>query len=290
MVSVLSLHTVLRRAAAAVLLLAAVALPAWAETAPNPLSIAGPQGLALQVHWYPLKDARGPQPVVIAFHGCAGLYRSDSVTFDERYPDYIKYLHERGYAVLLPDSFTSRGSGSICEIAARDRTINVETRREDVISAIAWLKSRSDVDGKRIALLGWSHGAMTVLSALNTQREPHAQGIAGAAVFYPGCSELLRRGYGLQVPLLMQLGALDDWTAPAPCEKLVAQLTAQPGSDVTLRIYPDSYHGFDSRTPARFRMGVPNGTNPGGVHVGGNRKARAQSLDELDRFLKRILQ
>ena len=284
------LASLIRHAALALLALASCMPPVHAESAGAPMTIAGPQGLGLQVHWYPLKEARGPQPVVIAFHGCGGLYRSDSVSFDDRYPDYIRYLHERGYAVLLPDSFTSRGSGPICEIPARDRTINVETRREDVLSAIAWLKSRSDVDGKRIALLGWSHGAMTVLSALNTQREPHAQGVAGAAVFYPGCTDLLRRGYGLGVPLLMQLGALDDWTAPEPCEKLVAQLAAQPGADVSLRIYPDSYHGFDSRTPARFRYGVPNGINPRGVHVGGNRKARAQSLEELDAFLKRILQ
>jgi dienelactone hydrolase len=193
--------------------------------------------------------------------------------------------------VLLPDSFTSRGSGPICAIRNSERSIKVETRRDDLIAALAWLRSQPGVDARRIALLGWSHGAMTTLSAIDATRSSYAKDIAGAAVFYPGCAEQLRKGMALKTPLLMQLGASDDWTPPLRCEQLVAQLkAAEPAADITLKIYPDSYHAFDSKGPVRFRADVPNGVNAGGVHVGGNRKARAQSLDELDRFLKRILQ
>ena len=58
-------------------------------------------------------------------------------------------------------------------------------------------------------------------------------------------------------------------------------------ADLTVRVYADSYHGFDGTAPVRLRRDVPNGVSPDGVHSGGNAAARAQALDELARFLER---
>jgi dienelactone hydrolase len=89
----------------------------------------------------------------------------------------------------------------------------------------------------------------------------------------------------------MLLGENDDWTPPARCVRLAERTArAQPQADVTLRVYADSVHGFDSRQPVRLLREVSNGVDPAGVHVGGNPQARAAALDELDRFLGRILQ
>ena len=91
------------------------------------------------------------------------------------------------------------------------------------------------------------------------------------------------------VPLLLQIGALDDWTPAPPCEALVQQLRARPGTDVELHVYPDSYHGFDGTAPVRLRTDVPNGNSGRGVHLGGNPPARAQALQALDAFWRRTL-
>jgi dienelactone hydrolase len=171
------------------------------------------------------------------------------------------------------------------------RGITVDRRRHDAAAAVGWAAAQPQVDSKQVVLLGWSHGAMTTLAAIDGSRSDAARPVAAAVVFYPGCSALLKRDFRVGQPLLMLLGAADDWTPPARCEQLVARTrAAQPEADITLRVYEGAYHGFDGRGPLRFRADVPNGVDPGGVHAGGNPAARAAALDELDRFLARIRQ
>lgn len=267
-------------AAAAVLLAGA----ARAERVSIPLA----DGAELTAHWLPAK-ADGPQPAIVALHGCGGLYRRDGAALQARYVEYTARLHAAGVHVLLPDSFGSRGSGPICTVRSGERAIGAEARRGDVLAALSWLRRRPEVDPQRIALLGWSHGASTLLAAVNAERPGHAE-VAGAVAFYPGCRTALARPFSVTAPLLLLLGADDDWTPPAPCEELVARTRrAQPQADIAVVTYPDSVHGFDSREPVRFRTDVPNGVNRAGVHQGGNPRARAAALAELDRFLARIL-
>jgi dienelactone hydrolase len=87
----------------------------------------------------------------------------------------------------------------------------------------------------------------------------------------------------------MLLGDKDDWAPPQRCVQLAERTRAsQPTADFTVKVYPDSHHGFDSARPVRFRTDVPNGVDRSGVHVGGNPVAREQSRRELDLFLARI--
>jgi len=245
-------------------------------------------GASIAAHWLPAA-AGGARPVIVALHGCSGLYRRDDVTLDRRYTEYAARFNGEGMHVLLPDSFGSRGSGSICTLRAGERRITVETRRGDVLAALAWLRQRPDVDPQRIVLLGWSNGGSTLLSALNSARATYAD-VAGAIAFYPGCAAHLKQPYTAAAPLLMLLGADDDWTPPAPCERLIGRTReAQPAQNLVLRTYPDSRHGFDSRSPVRFRSDVSGGVNPAGVHVGGNPQARGEALAEVDRFLEKLL-
>jgi dienelactone hydrolase len=269
---------------------AARPLPSPAETR-MPLALA--DGSQIGAHWYPLPSQpdAAPRPAVVALHGCGGLWRSVPDTgqrFDARYPEYIARLHAAGFHVLLPDSFSARGSGSICMQKDSERSIKVETRRADVAAAVAWLAAQPAVDARRIVVLGWSHGGSTTLASIDAGRTGAAQPVAAAVVFYPGCGAYRRTPLTLRQPLLMLLGANDDWTPPAPCEQLAERLRREQAADVTLRVYADSYHGFDSSAPLRFRAGVPNGTQAGGVHQGGNPQARAAAFAELDAFLARV--
>ncbi len=250
----------------------------------------GGDGSPIVAHWRPVDESATPRPAIVALHGCGGLYRQDGKTFDRRYPLYVEHLRRAGYHVLLPDSFTPRGSASICTVKRGDRTITVEARRADVVAAVHWLARQPNVDPKRIAVLGWSHGAMTTLNAINSARAGHATPLAGAVVFYPGCSGLLRAKFNLDIPVLMLLGEIDDWTPPAPCQELAARTRgAQPGLDLTVRLYPDSYHGFDGTAPVRYWTDVSNGVDPKGVHLGANPAARGQAQAEMDQFFARVL-
>ncbi len=252
-----------------------------------------PSGVVLRAHWLPAEGAER-RPAVLALHGCGGLYAKGG-GLAERYRETAERLHAAGYAVLMPDSFGSRGLRDICQTRYRDRSVDVAQRVQDARAALVWLAAQPQVDARHIGVLGWSNGATTTLNLLEqrlTRPEPGEPAIAGAAVFYPGCGPLAKRQAGLEAaPLLMLLGARDDWTPAQPCVDFARSLQARSGGggDITVQVYDNSYHGFDGTAPVRLRADVPNGTSPEGVHQGGNPEARAKSLAALDAFWSRVL-
>lgn len=278
---------------------AAVLGPAMA-TASSPMQqveLPLPSGTALRAHWLP---APGPAPsghaalpAVLALHGCGGLHAKGG-GLSSRYREAAAKLHAAGYAVLMPDSFGSRGVHAVCRTRYRDRAVDVGQRVADARAALVWLARQPGVDATRIGVLGWSNGATTALHLLEQRRmqplQPGEPPLAGAAVFYPGCGPLLKRHAAMEdVPLLMQLGALDDWTPAQPCVDWAATQQARVGSDVTVRVYEGSYHGFDGTAAVRLRTDVPNGPGGQGVHQGGNPQARGEALAALQSFWSRVL-
>ena len=242
----------------------------------------------LSVQWQAAAQS-GRRPAIIALHGCGGLYTRRG-GFDDRYTSYAERWNAAGWHVVASDSFGSRGHGPICTQPAAQRTIKVAHRRDDVLRTAAWLMKRDDVDPQRVAVVGWSHGAMTALEVVDRSLWP-AQPPAAIVTYYPGCSVWKRRALVQPAaPLLMLLGDADDWTPAAPCKELGERFQADYPGAVTVRTYADSYHGFDSRSAVRFRADIPAGPDKRGVHVGGNPAARAASLAELDRFLAQHLQ
>lgn len=246
----------------------------------------------LRAHWF-AGEGTAARPAVVALHGCGGLYADRAAaTLAERYVETARRLNAAGYAVLMPDSFGSRGLRDICQTRYDERAIKPAQRAQDAQAALAWLARQPQVDARRMAVLGWSNGASTALSLLEQRSQGRIDSqpaLAGVALFYPGCEPQRRRQADLgTAPLLLQLGALDDWTPPEPCEALAAQ-QRERGRSVELHVHEGSYHGFDGTAPVRFRPDVPNGSSGLGVHQGGNPAARAKALVTLDAFLARVL-
>jgi len=280
------------------LLLCAVAwlCPAWVHAAPpmQRVELPLPSGAVLRAQWLPAaaQSAVAARPAVLALHGCGGLYAKGGA-LSSRYRETAENLHAAGYAVLMPDSFGSRGLREVCRTRYSDRSVGVNDRVQDARAALVWLAAQPGVDARRLGVLGWSNGGTTALNLLEQRRTQPQTGeppLAGVAVFYPGCGPLLKRQAVVEgVPLLLQLGALDDWTPAQPCVDWAATLKARPDSDVTVHVFGDSYHDFDGTTPVRLRGDVPNGVSAQGVHQGGNPQARSQSLAALQSFWTRVL-
>src|SRR4029077_20587602 len=117
------------KSAIALLTFFVVAFPAMAApVAPHEVEI--PEGTAT-LHAQLFKpDGDGPFPTVIALHGCGGLAgRSEPVL--PRYRDWAEQLLKDGKAVLLPDSFASRGLGPQC----RERKVRARRDRVEDIAA-----------------------------------------------------------------------------------------------------------------------------------------------------------
>ncbi len=212
----------LRRLAACTVAGALIALGAGhAQAAPNEMfervTIPG-EGISISAALY-RPEGPGPFPAVIALHGCGGLWNKHGVP-SARHADWAERLSAKGFLVVLPDSFGSRGLGSQCGVT--DRTVRASRERvSDANQVRHWLQMRPDVKPAAVSLLGWSNGGSTVLSALRADKgiADGKPDFAGAVAFYPGCRAAYESAsYRLRRPLLILMGSEDDWTPLGPCE------------------------------------------------------------------------
>ena len=269
------------------------ALPASAS--PQEASFNSLDGTLLKAWVFQPKDA-APKGVVIALHGCGGLYAQlgrRRGQLNGRHQAMADLLVANGYSVVFPDSLTPRGETELCTQKMSGRKISQTERRADTLAALAWAHAQPWAQRREgdapIALLGWSHGGSTVLAATDaTRADVREQALRPvvAIAFYPGCSASLKANYQPSAPLVLMLGELDDWTAPGPC----IALGKEAGAEVN--VYPGSYHGFDSPSgEVLLRTDVPDGVNPGrGVHVGPNPTAREQAYVRLLEVLRTAME
>jgi len=293
-------------AALALILLAAVVSTA-ASALPPPERVTFPSldvdangtPVAITALYFPAAGAAAP--LVIAAHGCGGMYsaradRADQLS--ERGIAWTETLLADGYAVLWPDSFNPRGKRSVCLHKRGEPSITPATRRLDILGALAFAAKQPGVDRSRIALLGWSHGGSTTLASINGKDPRIAQFFAApdapppfraAVAFYPGCivSQRLGDKWLPSIPLEVHIGALDDWSQPKPCAALGESARAR-GASMTVTVYPGAYHGFDApRGKVSVWKEVTTGMNPDkGVTVGPDPAARAAAGSAVRAFLR----
>lgn len=233
-----------------------------------------------------------PRPAIISLHGCGGPL-DDRGQLPSGTRREAGDFNAEGIHYLVLDSFTPRGLRSICEIHASQRTVTEDDRRDDVHAALRWLATQPGVDATRIALLGRSHGGSTVLATMDASNEKvAAQPIKprAAVALYPGCGPYEREPrYRLAAPLLLLAGELDDWTPAVACTRLQQRLRFTSSAPLlSLTVYPDAHHGFDSRAPLRVRDNLPN-TRAGKATVGGHPPAREAARRAVFDFLAREL-
>lgn len=229
----------------------------------------------------------GPFPAVVALHGCGGLWREHG-KLSVRHTDWGERLAAAGFAVLMPDSYGSRGLGSQCGV--KDLTVRAGRERvADASAARIWLQQRGDIKPGMISLLGWSGGGSTVLAAIRRERMP-ADGrpdFKRAIAFYPACRvQSESPSFSARMPLLILMGDADDWTPAAPCSYLAKAAQAR-GEQVGIVLYPGALHDFDHpRLEVKERENIAySASGTGKVTVGTNMAAREDALKRVNAFL-----
>jgi dienelactone hydrolase len=243
--------------------------------------------LTLQAQLYRPHGA-GPFPAVVALHDCDGIDRP-SASGTRLYGEWATLLSAKGFVVVFPDSFGSRGLGPQCRV----RQTKVRASRERVADANAarnWLASQIFVEPKHISLLGWSSGAIAALWAVRPNAAPRngAADFRSAVAFYPGCQRLRQTAWSARVPTLILIGSADDWTLASTCQQMVAGARGR-SARAEIVVYPGAHHEFDrANAPLRLRTGLAHTADPGGrAHRGTNPAARADAFKRVPQWLER---
>jgi dienelactone hydrolase len=238
----------------------------------------------------------GPFPAVVVAHDCSGLGPTSSGAPGR----WARELVGRGYVVIIPDSFSTRGfPGGVCTDARPGRSgVSPAHRTRDAYAALAHARTLSYVDGRRVGLMGGSHGGSTTLASMlapDSDTEPLAAekraGFAAAVALYPSCAPSSRTWHNASgiyrpiAPLLILIGEKDDWTPAPPCQAL-ADAARRAGHPVSIKIYPGAHHAFDSPNPIRFVAARINANAPGGrgATTGGDPTAWADAIQQVAKF------
>lgn len=183
--------------------------------------------------WLAKPEGDGPFPAVVLLHGCTGLERSTPHrTVWRGLGRHAALLNDNGYVTLIVDSFGPRGIADACEQPRLSEQAN------DARAAFDHLASLPFVDATRIGAVGFSHGGTTALSLAADFHTAGSgtNGYAAYVAYYPYCRTVF-----VDRPVMILIGARDDWT-PAP---LCRSLLRQNEDLITLKVHPDAYHSFD---------------------------------------------
>lgn len=233
----------------------------------------------------------GPFPAVVLLHGCGGLYTREG-RLTGRHSEWARTLCGHGFTALLVDSFTPRGLRQICTLKERPLRASRE-RTLDAYGALAYLQGRPDTRRDAIGLMGWSHGGVATLFAVDpaTPARPRLAPEAdfrAAVAFYPGCRPEAQQAWRSNIPLLMLLGGKDDWCPARHCVAVAERAKAQ-GAPVEWVVYPQAHHDFDAPAlPLRRRNGLAFAEG-GTALVGTDPEARADTLRRVPDFFRRHL-
>jgi len=173
----------------------------------------------------------GPVPAVVALYGAGG-----NVSGMER---YAGTLAVQGFAVYLLHYFDRSGIES-----ADKPTImrNFPLWMKTLWDAISFVETQPPVDGKRIALLGFSLGAY--LSLANSAIDHRVQAVVE---FFGGMPKEMNLFMRRLCPVLILHGEADA-TVPVEEAYKLQKLLEKKGIPYEIKIYPGVGHGFEDQT------------------------------------------
>lgn len=186
-----------------------------------------------------------PMPAVVLLHGSAGI--------DGRGAFHAEALNKAGIATLEVYMFDrdNRPKGG--------HTVTLT----HAYGALNYLANRTDIDPKKIGVMGFSWGGNLSLrtASKSVHRAFFPQGTPAFAAHAPYYAvwwvhiKLLKdetaNGYGdysnlTGAPILLFAGGQDDYGAPDAARQFLDALPEAARKDVALEFYPDATHGWDS--------------------------------------------
>ncbi|NQU56738.1 MAG: dienelactone hydrolase family protein [Rhodospirillales bacterium] len=259
-----------------------------AATPPSPWrqQIADKNGRSVKI--YPTKRIKGylyqsksVGPGIILAPGCLGV--------KEFHHTWARRLTDWGYTALIVDSARSRGLDQNCagEHLLGFREAGLDRRVYDLFGGHDYLTTSEGINPKHIAIMGWGHTDVLAAVLETGVQRFFKVGFTAAVAYYPPCRTVPTGRF--VSPVLVLIGAEDDWSSARACEKMKDEGAGGP-SAIKLITYPDAFHGFDD--PAIKDIAVhPQVWNPNKVPNKGatllyNERASSDSRKRVKAFLE----
>jgi dienelactone hydrolase len=178
-------------------------------------------------------------PAVILVHGSGGISGATDA--------WARELNAIGVAAFILDTFSGRG---IISTVADQSQLNSLAMMVDSYRALAHLAEHPRIDRNRIAIMGFSKGAVaSVYSANERFRKIFAtQGTEFAAhigLYTPCNIEYQGDDKTTGKPIRLFHGTADDYVPIGPCRTYVERLK-KAGADVRLTDLADAHHAYDN--------------------------------------------
>ena len=145
----------------------------------------------------------------------------------------------KGYVALAVDLYRGKVTTEPDIAHQLMRGLPEDRALRDLQAAVAYLKSRPDVDGTRIGSIGWCMGGGYSLALAL------AEPLAGSVIYYGRLVTDPAKIAALKTPLLGSFGGQDQGIPPDSVKDFQGKAKAA-GKDVDFKIYPDAGHGFAS--------------------------------------------
>lgn len=198
--------------------------------------------------WFYRAEGQGRAPVVVMAHGLAAVK-------EMRLDAYAERFAAAGFHVLV---FDYRHFGD-SEGSPR-QLLDIKKQHQDWTAAVTYARTRTDVDGSRVALWGSSLSGGHVLALARqlgvqavVSQVPHTDGLAGVRA--TGLRAVLRLGPPALLDLVGSLLRRPPRYVPAAgAPGKTALMTSAEALDY-LALVPEGYD-FDDRVAARFALVV----------------------------------
>jgi carboxymethylenebutenolidase len=182
----------------------------------------------------------GAKPGIVVIHEWWGL--NDWVK--GKADSYAK----QGYVALAVDLYRGKVTADADTAHQLMRGLPEDRALRDLKAAVAYLKSRADVDQKRIGAVGWCMGGGWSLNLAVAQPL-----LKGAVIYYGHLMTEEATIKGLEVPLLGNFAGKDQGI-PADSVREFEKKARAAGKTVDFKIYPEAGHAFASSSdPKVFR-------------------------------------
>jgi len=221
----------------------------------------------------------GSFPAVVLLHSCFGIR-----PYQDR---WATKLAKWGYVALQVDSFSSRGIKETCN--EHSRTGSETSNVVDVQGALSYLRDQKFVDNDRVAVMGWGLSSVLRTVYREGQQRDYDEKFRAAIAFYPKCRELSSGDF--YVPVMIHIGAIDDWMMVKDCEKIATASEPLP-NPIELRVYPDTLHGFDDADVGQrryYEKAMNKFKGKLGVTLGYSATSHRSAEEDVRAFLARHL-